>query len=84
VKYDAMTTFQGQEYELIEHARKSRRSSIIRANSNRAGPMLKVDSFSVEYRYSFLDFIAGGVTLNFAVAIDFTRSNGMAKDHNKV
>eukprot|EP00094_Tigriopus_californicus_P005011 TCALIF_04825-PA protein Name:"Similar to Gusb Beta-glucuronidase (Mus musculus)" AED:0.10 eAED:0.10 QI:0/0/0/0.71/1/1/7/0/1725 len=38
--------------------------------------LVKLRSFKVESRDSFVDYMQGGTSLNFSVAIDFTASNG--------
>ena len=36
----------------------------------------------IEKQHSFLDYIKGGMQINFTVAIDFTASNGKKNDQN--
>lgn len=45
---------------------------------------IKIDSFSIEYKPGFLEYLRGGVQLNVLVAIDFTTSNGEPDDPNSL
>ncbi|TKR60689.1 hypothetical protein L596_027898 [Steinernema carpocapsae] len=42
--------------------------------------ILAFDSVSTKRHYSFLEYITGGTRIDFAVAIDFTASNGQVND----
>jgi hypothetical protein len=46
----------------------------MRSSRNRG--ILIIEHCEVIPRPSFLDYIAGGCTMNFMVAVDFTMSNG--------
>jgi hypothetical protein len=39
--------------------------------------------FSLLFRYSFLEYVAGGCQLRLAIAIDFTASNGDPAVHRR-
>lgn len=45
---------------------------------------LQFYNFTIEKRYSFLDYVQGGTDINFTVAIDFTASNGAPSDHRSL
>ena len=38
--------------------------------------VVKVRSFEIQQRLTFVDYIQGGTSMNFSVAVDFTASNG--------
>ena len=38
----------------------------------------------VHQKYTFLDYLQGGMSMNFVVAIDFTASNGDPNDPNSL
>eukprot|EP00834_Sanchytrium_tribonematis_P007224 NODE_624_length_5307_cov_0.437980.p3 type:complete len:375 gc:universal NODE_624_length_5307_cov_0.437980:3296-2172(-) len=50
------------------------------SKKNKKAGSLKFTSIRVVKQYTFLDYIQNGTLLNFAVAIDFTGSNGDPKD----
>lgn len=47
-----------------------------KGKSYKGSGQLLVQSFSSEVKYSFVDYIRGGLQLHFTVAVDFTASNG--------
>eukprot|EP00050_Salpingoeca_kvevrii_P003994 m.239775 g.239775 ORF g.239775 m.239775 type:complete len:577 (+) comp10921_c0_seq11:2196-3926(+) len=67
-----------REYELINLKKQAKKKSY--KNSG----VLRILSFDIEKRYSFLDFIEGGTELNFVVAVDFTASNGNPIEPNSL
>ena len=42
--------------------------------------VVKVKIFQIQQRLTFVDYIQGGTSLNFSIAIDFTASNGDPRD----
>ena len=72
----------------------SARTSISELNPNKCLPLkakngqnagnLMLDSFSIQTKPSFLQYIMGGCQLNFMVAVDFTGSNGHPLDPNSL
>ena len=38
----------------------------------------------MDQKYSFVDFLQGGMEMNFVVAVDFTASNGDPSQHNSL
>ncbi|ELU11603.1 hypothetical protein CAPTEDRAFT_227478 [Capitella teleta] len=58
------------EYEVIHPKKKAKKK-----NYKHSGTVYLMSS-KIEKEHSFLDFIQGGMQLNFTVAIDFTASNG--------
>ncbi|KAK3801702.1 hypothetical protein RRG08_033888 [Elysia crispata] len=57
-------------YEVINPKKKAKKKSY--KNSGE----LEIIRCTIQPQYSFLDFIKGGLQMNFTVAIDFTASNG--------
>ena len=62
---------QDNEYECINKKKKEKKGS----KYNNSG-LVSLTQIHSERCFSFLDFIYGGLQLNFTVAIDFTGSNG--------
>lgn len=65
-----LSTGSCQQFELINPKKKAKKSSY--KNSG----VLTVVQCKIEQEHTFLEFIKGGLQLNFTVAIDFTASNG--------
>ncbi|XP_054166556.1 copine-8-like [Oppia nitens] len=65
-------------YDVINRKRSQKSSSY--RNSGR----IVLTSIAVEEEYSFLDYIRSGTQLHFAVAVDFTASNGDPRDPNSL
>lgn len=59
------------EYECINEKKKKKKGSKYRHSG-----LVSLTQIQTEKCFSFLDFIYGGLQLNFTVAIDFTGSNG--------
>uniref|UniRef100_A0A8C4QMF6 Copine Va n=1 Tax=Eptatretus burgeri TaxID=7764 RepID=A0A8C4QMF6_EPTBU len=57
-------------YEVINPKKKARKKKYINSGT------VTLISFKLESEFTFLDYIKGGMQINFTVAIDFTASNG--------
>lgn len=63
---------------------KSREFKFDMVKKNIASASLKFENFKNEVIYDFVDFIHGGINMNFVVGIDFTLSNKDASDVNSL
>ncbi|KXS22568.1 Copine-domain-containing protein [Gonapodya prolifera JEL478] len=61
----------GKRYDLIDEAKRAKKGR----NYTNSG-VLVVDHLSQKREFSFLDYVASGVEMSLAVAVDFTASNG--------
>ncbi|KAL8581960.1 hypothetical protein ACOMHN_027942 [Nucella lapillus] len=61
------------QYEVINQSKKSKKKY---KNSGQ----VSLQSIRIEEEHSFLDFVKGGMQMNFTVAVDFTASNGSPGD----
>ncbi|XP_033644541.1 copine-8-like [Asterias rubens] len=59
-----------QTYELINPKKKAKKKSYKNSGT------IELTNCVIEKQHSFLDYISGGMQINFTVAIDFTASNG--------
>ncbi|XP_054164374.1 copine-9-like [Oppia nitens] len=62
-------------YELINEEKKKRKGKSY-TNSG----VVKLNSISITQEVTFIDYIRGGTQMHFAVAVDFTASNGDPRD----
>lgn len=65
----------GHLFPLISEKKKAKKGS-----SYKNSGIFCVDSVRTQRCYSFLDYIQGGTSLHFTVAVDFTGSNGDPRD----
>jgi len=80
-----VTTYNGLESVFVEGGSRqipliSEKKKAKKGSSYKDSGQLIVESLRVERRFSFLDFIQGGTSLHFTVAVDFTGSNGDPRD----
>lgn len=61
---------EGKSYELINPAKKAKKKKY------RNSGVIYIQDCKIDEKASFLEYISGGMELNFIVAIDFTASNG--------
>mmetsp|Transcript_20673 Transcript_20673/g.18086 ORF Transcript_20673/g.18086 Transcript_20673/m.18086 type:complete len:85 (+) Transcript_20673:819-1073(+) len=53
--------------------------NLLDSKQKKTSGMIAITRFRIDYKYTFLEYLRGGVRLNVIVAIDFTKSNGDPK-----